>query len=300
MIRFAHISDLHLSPLPKPTFRELCSKRFSGYYNWKKRRENAYDRNIINLALEDIKEHNCQHLIISGDLVNIATPAEFLQAKEFLEQIDKKENISIVPGNHDAYVAGALKKFEQTFAPWMKSDYQTSSTSSFPYVHKRKNLAIIGISSSVAQPPFISAGYISQKQLRELAKLLDTLGEEKLFRVIVLHHPPLLYRTHWHSQLWNYRQLQKLLFTHGAELVLHGHTHYPSKGFIKGKYNNIPVIGVGALGQKLGFKQSPSSYNLFEVETSENLACCSFQNYQLTDDNNFQLANSQIFKWSNF
>ncbi|WP_370931299.1 metallophosphoesterase [Bartonella sp. DGB1] len=136
MIRFAHISDLHLSPIPKPTIMELLSKRLTGYINWKRNRENNYCNNIANAAILHLKQHNCQHLIISGDIVNIATNAEFLQAKQWLEKVDKTENISIVPGNHDAYIRGSLTKFSSIFSPWLKSDSDITQNTIYPYIIK--------------------------------------------------------------------------------------------------------------------------------------------------------------------
>ncbi|TIO72439.1 MAG: metallophosphoesterase, partial [Mesorhizobium sp.] len=34
MLRLAHISDVHLGPLPDVTYRDLASKRVLGYVNW--------------------------------------------------------------------------------------------------------------------------------------------------------------------------------------------------------------------------------------------------------------------------
>ena len=38
MFRLAHLSDIHLGPLPELSFRELASKRVTGWYNWQRNR----------------------------------------------------------------------------------------------------------------------------------------------------------------------------------------------------------------------------------------------------------------------
>ena len=35
MITLAHISDIHLAPLPPVRWRELLNKRITGYLNWR-------------------------------------------------------------------------------------------------------------------------------------------------------------------------------------------------------------------------------------------------------------------------
>ena len=41
MFRLAHISDIHLSPLPALSLRELVSKRITGYINWRSNRKGS-------------------------------------------------------------------------------------------------------------------------------------------------------------------------------------------------------------------------------------------------------------------
>ena len=38
MITLAHISDIHLSPMPEVGFRDLLGKRLTGFLNWKLKR----------------------------------------------------------------------------------------------------------------------------------------------------------------------------------------------------------------------------------------------------------------------
>ncbi|WP_370931300.1 metallophosphoesterase [Bartonella sp. DGB1] len=131
--------------------------------------------------------------------------------------------------------------------------------------------------------------------------MLIVAKRENLFRVVVLHHPPILTNSKWHNSLWNYKQFQKIIYNYGAELILHGHTHLPTQHILNKTANGFtPVIGVSSLVQKNGHRKPSSSYNLFEVTTYKNKACCSFQRYQLNNDNEFKISYTKIFKWNNF
>ena len=38
MFRLAHLSDVHLGPLPDVSYRQLASKRITGYLTWHRNR----------------------------------------------------------------------------------------------------------------------------------------------------------------------------------------------------------------------------------------------------------------------
>ena len=45
------------------------------------------------------------HIAVTGDLVNIALGGEFVQARDYLAKLGSGDHVTVVPGNHDAYVA---------------------------------------------------------------------------------------------------------------------------------------------------------------------------------------------------
>ena len=60
----------------------------------------------------------------------------------------------------------------------------------FPYLRRRGPLALIGLSTAVPTPPFMATGRLGEAQLARLAETLVALAREKLFRVVLIHHPP--------------------------------------------------------------------------------------------------------------
>src|SRR3954447_24850133 len=100
----AHLSDPHLSPLPAVRFRDLAGKRALGYLNWTRNRHEFYKREVLDALVSDMQAQSPDHIAITGDLVNLGLEAEFLQVTEWLQSVGAPDRVTVVPGNHDAYV----------------------------------------------------------------------------------------------------------------------------------------------------------------------------------------------------
>ncbi|WP_455465671.1 metallophosphoesterase family protein [Bartonella sp. B39] len=286
MFYLAHISDVHLSPLPQPSLFELCGKRLTGYLNWQRKRKDQMATNVLETLMDALKKINPDHLVISGDLVNLALDKEFEQAHNWLLNQGKPQNISLTFGNHDAYVRGALQKACTLFQPWITGDFPQKNALPFPYMRIRSNVAIIGVSSAIATPPFQASGYFGKKQAQTLSQLLNEAAMRNLFRIVMIHHPPFYHATAWHKKLWGIERFLGIIKRHGCELVLHGHTHLPTLNSVKGTTGKIPVVGVASASQAFGDKKPPAGFNLFAIE-SENLQwSCQLQRYSLINQKN--------------
>ena len=82
----AHISDPHLSPLPRPRPVELMGKRLLGYLSWQRRRRLIHRAEVLDALLKDLESRAPAHLAITGDLTNISLPGEFSQAADWLRR----------------------------------------------------------------------------------------------------------------------------------------------------------------------------------------------------------------------
>src|SRR5690606_17956973 len=102
MFRLAHLSDVHLGPLPDVTYRDLASKRMVGYVNWQRNRRHIMQDSVLASITTDIEAAGADHLAVTGDLVNLALDGEIELAKLWLETLGSPEAVSVVPGNHDA------------------------------------------------------------------------------------------------------------------------------------------------------------------------------------------------------
>jgi len=103
-------------------------------------------------------------------------------------------------------------------------------------------------------------------QAERLGAMLDQTRERGLFRVIMIHHPPVRGAVSQHKRLFGISRFHKVVRQYGAELVLHGHSHLPSLSFIGGRSLKIPVVGVAAGGQAPGGKHPAAQYNLLDID----------------------------------
>jgi 3',5'-cyclic AMP phosphodiesterase CpdA len=81
----------------------------------------------------------------------------------------------------------------------------------------------------------------------------------------MIHHPPVRAAVSQHKRLFGIRRFQKIVARHGAELVLHGHSHEPSLYSIASGAGRIPVVGVAAAGQSPGGSHPAAQYNLIDI-----------------------------------
>ncbi|WP_315925652.1 metallophosphoesterase [Mesorhizobium sp. SP-1A] len=266
MFRLAHLSDVHLGPLPDVTYRDLASKRVVGYVNWQRNRRRHMHDAVIDTLVADIKAQQPSHTAITGDLVNLALDGEIEMARLWLEGLGDPHDVSVVPGNHDAYVPGAFDKVCRAWAPWMTGDGANGPVDrhSFPYLRVRGGVALIGVSTARATAPFMANGFFEEGQAGRLGRLLDETGRRGLFRAIMIHHPPVRGAVSQHKRLFGIARFQKTINRHGAELILHGHSHEPTL-YWTGRGAVIPVVGVAAAGQAPGGRRPAAQYNLLEI-----------------------------------
>lgn len=268
----AHISDIHLGPLPPFAPRHWNVKRALGYLNWQRGRRHVHTRAALDLIVADMAAHAPHHIAVTGDLVNIALPLEYEAAHRWLEGLGGTDRVSVVPGNHDIYTRLWSDPGVARWAAYMQSDdYGRSVTDvsgeTFPYVRRIGPIALVGLNSAVPTPPFVASGALGAKQLARLPDILDQLGRDGLVRVVLIHHPPLAGQAAPIRGLRDAAELERVLIDHGAELVLHGHNHRDMLARRQSKKGRFPVIGI-ASGSAARFHHGEplARYNLIEIK----------------------------------
>ena len=112
MLVLAHLSDIHLAPLPVPRPAELLSKRGLGFINWLRKRRAIHRPEVLAALVADLKAQAPGHIAVTGDLVNLSLSNEFAPARAWLERLGTPGDVTFVPGNHDAYVRGGRRPGE--------------------------------------------------------------------------------------------------------------------------------------------------------------------------------------------
>ncbi len=228
----AHLSDPHLA-LAGITLssRDLPIKRALGRVSWQTNRRRRHRPEHLQAVVDAVASAGVNHIAVTGDLTNLGLPAEFARARRWLDALGGPERVSLVPGNHDALLAGSWAAAEPLLAPYLPDG--------LPYLHRHGPLAIIGVSSAIPTPPFCAYGRVGAAQTGQLGALLDAGRAAGLCRVVLIHHPPLDGILGERKSLHDREPVRATLAEHGAELVLSGHVHHASRHVLPG---NIPLL----------------------------------------------------------
>lgn len=261
MFVLAHLSDLHLASPPR--ISNLAGKRGLGFINWQRKRKFIHRPDVLDAIIHDVKAQMPDHIAVTGDLVNLSLPAEYALAKRRLQTLGSPRDVTVIPGNHDAYVRSAARSPAAFWGDYMRGD---DGLERFPFIRRRGNVALIALSTGVPTGPFMATGRLGEKQLAAFADALEqTRGD---FRIVLIHHPPRSPLRRFLRRLTDAASFRGVLAEKGAELVLHGHDHRRSLFLLQGPDGNkIPTIGVPSASARARHGNEDSAgYHLFHVD----------------------------------
>ena len=158
-----------------------------------------------------------------------------------------RASVCVSPGNHDAYVPGALGRALKRWDGYVQGE--TVSTQRLPLraAHRRHG-DHLAARARCRRPPWMASGRFSANQAARLARILKLLGDGGYFRVVLIHHPPDKESCAPAARALGRKRFREVIAEHGAELILHGHTHKSSMHAVPGPKGEVPVVGVAAAG----------------------------------------------------
>ncbi len=182
--------------------------------------------------------------------------------------------MTAIPGNHDAYVRMHPEAGTLHWRPFMAANEAGETLvptpeTQFPFVRRFGDVAVVALSSAIPTMPFIAAGKIGTAQRAALANTLETLGREGLFRVVLVHHPPLPGQG-WHRGLRDAHKIERIFKRHGVELVLHGHDHVHKVHEIETVSGPCFVIGVPSASEAVAGRVPAARYNEYAIVRNGN------------------------------
>jgi 3',5'-cyclic AMP phosphodiesterase CpdA len=192
----------------------------------------------------------------------LSLAGEFAPARAFLERLAPPAHVTVVPGNHDAYVRAEALTHLSAWREYLRGD--EAAEPGFPFVRKRGPVALIGLSTALPTLPLSSAGKLGRGQIDALEPLLRELEQEGLFRAVLIHHPP-AGRRPFHKRLIDAAAFRAAIARRGAEVVLHGHDHRASLHEIPGPSGPVPVIGVPSASAAAHDPRGRGGYNLYRI-----------------------------------
>jgi len=268
MFRLAHATDLHIRGLAGARLRDFFGKRAIGALNLAVFRRRKYRMDLLAALGEDLRARPHDHLLVSGDLGNVSLMSEWRAALAWIERASPSvQDTTVIPGNHDVYVAEVVKSgaFQQIFAAYHSADLRIDGET-YPFARLRGEVALVCASSGVPTGDLGAWGQLGEAQLRRIEALLTAPEVRARFRVLALHHPPVMQRPPEDRNLRDRAKLVELLARVGADLVLHGHDHRDEFAELPGPDGRrIPVVGAGSASYA-GAPDRCSRYNVYEID----------------------------------
>lgn len=261
----AHLSDLHLTDPLLGSGAPLRAKQRLGRASWRRRRCHIHQPRVLAALATDLHAQAPRQIAISGDLVQVGLQREFEQAADWLAGFAPPSRLLLVPGNHEAYVPNAWPAGREAWRPYLQGVADGE-----PWLLRRGPLLLIGLSSAVPTWPGLATGTLGRAQLAALETALVQGAREGLFRVVVVHHPPVAGVVGWRKRLTDRRQFAALIARHGAGLILHGHAHRVALSQLPGPDGPVAVVGApsaSALDPRPG---RMAGYNLLRIEQAGN------------------------------
>ncbi len=270
MFKLAHLSDVHVSAVWPTLSRMWRGKRMLGGANMIFRRRNELRTQYVPLITKHIESQQPDLVLLSGDISTTALHEEFALARGFLQGFIDREQLVIIPGNHDVYTAGAMKekRYESHFSD---CHGETLPDEMYPFTRLLgDDIAIIGLNSCVPTGLSGSWGVLDPEQINRLPELLLKYSDR--FRVVMIHHflqdkhgTPGLPR----RGLRNRHDFLRIIQSYGAELILHGHEHACYQYMIPGNNHPVRVMNPGPATRHTQYPNAQGGYQIYEIEGKE-------------------------------
>ena len=223
MTRIAHISDLHLLEENLQS-RCLADRLRLAFLSFGRPLDPTWRLRAAKRALRRALALHPDHVVVSGDLTEDGTPAQFEALARALSEADvDPTRVTLVPGNHDAYTSsdGFLKALSGPLR-----DYAATSTPGA--VVLLSGVAVVAVSTAVHQSALRSAGAVNDEEVKAVSMLLGWSALREQNVVLAMHHPPLrclLAPWQWVDGLVNLSAIEQLFSREPRLHALCGHAH---------------------------------------------------------------------------
>ena len=230
-MRIAHLSDLHLYVPGSVRAVDLLTRRAAGALNLLYRRS-LHQVDVVRAAVRAVLEADVDHVVITGDLSNLALEPEFQLAEEVLAPLGGGDRLSVIPGNHDWYTYGAVRRrrFESHFSSLIRADGKPGAVV-YPVVKDFPGVRLVLVRSAIIPPPLLSFGRVGDSQIQKIRAATEAGHEEGRVVIVALHHN--LHRRGMVNEtigrLLDRSRVREGLAASAVDVVLTGHDHKPKE-----------------------------------------------------------------------
>lgn len=264
------LSDLHFSDQQGNFYFQECSTTQN------------YSKKKLSQAIDELtKQQQFASIFCAGDLAHHSAAEGFQRAEEFLfsvmnnHKVDK-ENIIIVPGNHDIKFADEEGSEIVYAEDYSKKEYMNLYKRIYGIMPNRflaigrkfllgnrLPIEVVGLNSNCLQQAkghFTGMGFVGNEQLALVEKEMGWRNNPKssyAYRILVLHHhlypvelieEPL--KNHMYSICLDAGLISSFAVRNKIDLIIHGHKHkkhFIQIGGINGKnLSSFALLGLGS------------------------------------------------------
>ena len=261
-MKIAHLSDVHVLDLTGVRATRFLNKRLTGLANLIGRRRAAHPPHLLEAAVSSLLADPVDHVVITGDLSNLALETEFRRARDLISPLGDRRRLSVIPGNHDVYTRGSARaqRFEAFFGDLM---WAPGEPALYPWFKDLGSAKLLGFNSAYPTAPLLAVGRIPPEQYERLAARA-TAGELASGAVIALVHHNLHARS-WRKDLMHgladRDRFVSACASAGIDVILHGHTHKAHRFSRDG----VTIIGCGSSTWSDPHPDHRARYNVYDV-----------------------------------
>ena len=216
-------------------------------------------------------------LLVPGDLANRVDKQGFISAMSYLKEVRRAlGNPAMVctAGNHDIDSHNKYKRGPFEFTKSASKEFPISSeplnndfwSQGFCFVElNRCRILVVNSVLHHDNKEEAKRGMMNDVQLERLSKAIGS-QQKKTFQIALLHHHPLLHddpHLKGEDVMHNGDTFIRLLESHGYDLIVHGHKHFPKLRYAPGGTEAPAVFASGSLSA-FG-KMLSNTRNLFHV-----------------------------------
>jgi 3',5'-cyclic AMP phosphodiesterase CpdA len=202
--------------------------------------------NLLDRAIMEINRIGPDVVVCSGDLTTFGYKQEYAQARDYLDQLDCPDVITI-PGNHDSRNVGYVH-FEEMIGP--------RST-----VLRKDGITFVAVDSS---EPDLDHGVVGRGRYAWISEQFAPAAD---FKVFILHHHllPIPGTGRERNVVHDAGDTLEILQGAGVNLVLSGHKHVPYAW----RLEDLFVVNAGTVSSMRLRGYTRPCYNVVEINRDE-------------------------------